>query len=190
MRNIFVICYFYVISQLKNNHIPYAYKKLFVLEDMPARNPNLRSKAAIQTSETRYFTDPSIAAAALYIGPDDLINDLKAAGVFFESLAIRDLRVYADALDGELFHFRNAVGLECDAVLHRRNGTYALIEIKLGGNDQIEKGALTLNKLAGQINLDKMPAPSFKMVLTAVGEYSYRRPQDGVWVVPIGCLRP
>jgi len=167
-----------------------ALKKLFVLEDMPAWNPNLRSKAAIQTSETRYFTDPSIAAAALYIGPDDLINDLKAAGVFFESLAIRDLRVYADALDGELFHFRNAVGLECDAVLHRRNGTYALIEIKLGGNDQIEKGALTLNKLAGQINLDKMPAPSFKMVLTAVGEYSYRRPQDGVWVVPIGCLRP
>ena len=91
---------------------------------MPAWNPNPRSKSAIQVSDTRYFTDPSIAAAALYVGPGDLINDLKAMGMFFESMAVRDLRVCADALDGEVFHFRNAEGLECDAVLHRRNGTY------------------------------------------------------------------
>ena len=109
---------------------------------------------------------------------------------FFESMAVRDLRVYADALDGNVFHFRNASGLECDAVLHRRNGTYGLIEIKLGGNEQIDKGAATLTTLAGKINLDKMPQPSFMKVLTAVGDYCYRRPQDGVWVVPIGCLKP
>lgn len=166
-----------------------ALKKLFVIEDMPAWNPNLRSKSAIQVSDTRYFTDPSIAAAALYVGPGDLINDLKAMGMFFESMAVRDLRVYADALDGEVFHFRNAEGLECDAVLHRRNGTYGLIEIKLGGAELIDKGAETLCRLADKINTDKMPKPAFKMVLTAVGEYSYRRPQDDVWVVPIGVLR-
>lgn len=167
-----------------------ALKKLFVIEDMPAWNPNLRSKSAIQMSNSRYFTDPSIAAAALYVGPGDLINDLKAMGMFFESMAVRDLRVYADALDGNVFHFRNAEGLECDAVLHRRNGTYGLIEIKLGGNELIEKGAATLCRLAEKINTYKMPKPSFKMVLTAVGEFSYRRPTDGVWVVPIGCLKP
>ena len=167
-----------------------ALKKLFVVEDMPAWNPNLRSKSTIQMSNTRYFTDPSIAAAALYIGPNDLINDLKAMGMFFESMAVRDLRVYADALDGNVFHFRNAEGLECDAVLHRRNGTYGLIEIKLGGNELIEKGAETLCRLSNKINTEKMPNPSFKMVLTAVGEFSYRRPTDGVWVVPIGCLKP
>jgi len=167
-----------------------ALKKLFVLEDMPAWNPNLRSKAAIQTSDTRYFIDPSIAAGALSVGPDDLINDLKSMGMFFEALAVRDLRVYADALDGAIFHFRNAVGLECDAVLHRRNGTYGLIEIKLGGQELVNKGADTLTTLQKQINTDKMPSPSFLMVLTAVGDYCYQRPQDGVLVVPIGCLRP
>ena len=110
-----------------------ALKKLFVIEDMPAWNPNLRSKAAIQTSDTRYFVDPSIAANALSIGPSDLMNDLRTFGLFFESMAVRDLRVYADALQGNIFHFRNSAGLECDAVLHRRNGTYGLIEIKIGG---------------------------------------------------------
>ena len=167
-----------------------ALKKLFVIEDMPAWNPNLRSKAAIQSSDTRYFIDPSIAAGALGVGPNDLVNDLKAMGMFFESMAVRDLRVYADALDGNVFHFRNSSGLECDAVLHRRNGTYGLVEIKLGGGELIEKGASTLKALSDKIDTDKMPAPSFMMVLTAVGDYSYRRPQDGVWVVPIGCLKP
>ena len=125
----------------------YALKKLFVLEDMPAWNPNLRSKTAIQSSETRYFVDPSIATAALSLGPGDLINDLKAFGLYFESMAVRDLRIYADALNGDLFHYRDSSGLECDAVLHRRNGEYGLIEIKLGGKDNIEKGAQTLKKL-------------------------------------------
>lgn len=167
-----------------------ALKKLFVIEDMSAWNPNLRSKAAIQTSDTRYFIDPSIATGALSIGPQDLLNDLKTCGLLFETMAVRDLRVYADALSGKVFHFRNADGLECDAVLHRRNGTYGLIEIKLGGQDLIEKGATTLKRLAGKINTDKMPEPSFMMVLTAVGDFAYKRPSDGVWVVPIGCLRP
>lgn len=166
-----------------------ALKKLFVLEDAPAWNPNLRSKAAIQSSEIRYFSDPSIAAAALGIGPKDLGNDLQTFGLLFENMAVRDLRVYADALDGNIYHFRNAEGLECDAVLHRRNGSYGLIEIKLGGPDNINKAATTLHTLAAKINTDKMKNPAFLLVLTAVGQYAYRR-KDGVYVVPIGCLKP
>lgn len=165
-----------------------ALKKLFVLEDMPAWNPNLRSKSAIQSSDTRYFIDPSIATSALSLGPKDLINDMSTFGLFFESMAVRDLRTYADALNGNLFHFRDSSGLECDAVLHRRNGEYGLIEIKLGGNNNIEKGAETLKHLAEVIDTDKMKAPAFLMVLTGVGQYAYRRP-DGVFVVPIGCLK-
>ena len=165
-----------------------ALKKLFVLEDMPAWNPNLRSKSAIQSSDTRYFIDPSIATSALSLGPEDLINDMSTFGLFFESMAVRDLRTYADALNGDLFHFRDSSGLECDAVLHRRNGEYGLIEIKLGGNNNIEKGAETLKHLAEVIDTDKMKAPAFLMVLTGVGQYAYRRP-DGVFVVPIGCLK-
>lgn len=167
-----------------------ALKKLFVIEDMPAWNPNLRSKSAIQTSDTRYFIDPSIAVNALSIGPFDLMNDLQTFGLFFESMAVRDLRVYADALQGNIFHFRNSAGLECDAVLHRRNGTYGLIEIKLGGANLIDQGAKTLLNLVNKIDGEKMPMPSFLMVLTAIGDYSYQRPNDGVWVVPIGCLKP
>ena len=165
-----------------------ALKKLFVLEDMPAWNPNLRSKTAIQSSDTRYFVDPSIATSALSLGPKDLINDLKTFGLFFESLAVRDLRTYADALGGELYHFRDSSGLECDAVLHLRNGEYALIEIKLGGKANIDKGAESLLTLAARIDTDKMKAPSFLMVLTGVCQYAYRRP-DGVFVVPVGSLK-
>ncbi|MBQ0053732.1 MAG: DUF4143 domain-containing protein [Bacteroidales bacterium] len=156
-----------------------ALKKLFVLEDMPAWNPNLRSKAAIQSSDTRYFVDPSITTSALSLGPKDLINDLRTFGLYFESMAVRDLRTYADALSGDLYHYRDSSGLECDAVLHRRNGDYGLIEIKLGGKDNIEKGAETLKGLADKIDTDKMKAPSFLMVLIGVGQYAYRRP-DGV----------
>ncbi len=163
-------------------------KKLFVVEDMPAWNPNLRSKSAIQSSDTRYFVDPSIATSALSLGPKDLINDLRTFGLYFESMAVRDLRTYADALSGDLYHYRDSSGLECDAVLHRRNGDYGLIEIKLGGKDNIEKGAETLKSLAGKVDTDKMKAPSFLMVLIGVGQYAYRRP-DGVFVVPIGCLK-
>lgn len=166
-----------------------ALKKLYVIEDMEAWNPNLRSKAAVRTTDTRHFVDPSIGTAALGLGPQDLINDLDTFGLLFENMAVRDLRVYADALFGKVYHYRDSDKLECDAVLHRRNGTYGLIEIKLGGLENIEKGAGTLNDLANKLDTSKMKSPSFLMVLTAVGEYAYRRP-DGVYVVPIGCLRP
>lgn len=167
-----------------------ALKKIFVIEDMPAWNPNICSKTAIQNSATRYFVDPSIATAALSVSPKDLVNDLRSFGFFFESMAVRDLRTYADALDGELYHYRDATGLECDAVLHRHDGTYGLIEIKLGGASHIEKGISTLKALQAKIDTTKMRAPSFLMVLTAVGKYAGIRKSDGVYIVPIGCLKP
>lgn len=165
-----------------------ALQKIFVIEDMPSWNPNLRSKTAIRSSNTRYFVDPSIAAAALGIGPDDLINDLKTFGFLFETLCIRDLRVYADALNGEVYHYRDKDGQECDAVIHLRNGKYGLVEIKLGGEKLIEEGAKSLKSMAAKIDTDKMSDPSFLMVLTGTGDYAYLR-QDGVCVVPIGCLK-
>jgi len=164
-------------------------QKIFLEEDMPAWNPNLRSRTAIRTSDTRYFVDSSMAAAALGIGPDDLINDMNTCGLLFETLAVRDLRVYAEALDGKIYHFRDKNGLECDAVLHRRNGTYGLIEIKVGGDRLVEEGAETLKKMASKIDTEKMLPPAFMMVLTGIGQYAYRRPDD-VLVVPIGCLKP
>lgn len=165
-----------------------ALKKIFVIEDMPAWSPNLRSKTAIRTSDTRYFVDPSMATAALGLGPDNLIEDLNTFGLFLETMAVRDLRVYADALDGKLYHYRDKNGLECDAVLYLRNGNFGLIEIKLGGDSLIESGANTLKKLADKIDTSKMKSPSFLMVLTGLGQYAYKR-NDGVYVVPIGCLR-
>lgn len=165
-----------------------ALKKIFVLEDSLAWNPNLRSKTAIRSSETRYFSDPSIGIAALGVGPNDLINDLSTMGLFFESMCIRDLRVYADALEGSIYHYRDSKGLECDAVLHLRNGSYGLIEIKLGGEKNIEEGAKNLKLLASKIDNTKMKAPSFLMILTGTTKYAIRR-EDGVYVVPIGCLK-
>ena len=165
-----------------------ALRKIFVIEDMPAWNPNLRSKTAIRTSDTRYFVDPSIATAALGIGPKDLMYDLNTYGLLFETMAVRDLRVYADALDGRVYHYRDHNGLECDAVVHLHNGSYGLVEIKLGGETLIEEGAYNLKKLANKIDTTKMKSPSFMMVLTATGAYAYRR-KDGVLVVPIGCLK-
>lgn len=166
-----------------------ALKLLFVIEDAPAWNPILRSKTAIRSSDTRYFVDPSIASAAMGIGPDDLINDLKTLGLLFETMCVRDLRVYAEALDGGIYHFRDKNGLECDAVMHLRNSSYGLIEIKLGGEKLINEGAETLLRLAGKIDTDKMKAPSFLMVLTGTGKYAYKR-DDGIWVAPVGCLKP
>lgn len=166
-----------------------ALKKIFVIEDMHAWNPNLRSKTAIRTSDTRYYVDPSVATAALGLGPQDLINDLETMGLFFETMCVRDLRVYASALDGEVYHFRNKAGLECDAVLHLRNGKYGLIEIKLGSDDLIKEGAKSLKDLADKIDTTKMKNPSFLMVLTGTGDFAYQREEDGVFVVPIGCLR-
>lgn len=164
-------------------------RKIFVVEDMPAWNPNLRSKTAIRTSDTRYFVDPSIAIAALGMGPADLMNDLNTMGFFFEALCVRDLRVYAEALNGKVYHYRDKNGLECDAVIHLRNGQYGLIEIKLGGQSLINDGANTLNLLGNQIDTTRMKTPAFKMILTATGEYAYQRPEDGIYVVPVGCLK-
>lgn len=164
-----------------------ALKKIFVVEDMPGWNPNLRSKTAIRSSDTRYFVDPSIAAAAIGIGPEDLLSDLKTFGFLFETLCVRDLRVFADALGGSVYHYRDKDGLECDAVIHLRNGSYGLIEIKLGGDMLIEDGAKSLRALSEKIDTQKMKLPAFLMVLTATGDYPYRR-EDGVCVVPIGCL--
>ena len=165
-----------------------ALKKIFVLEDSLAWNPNLRSKTAIRTSDTRYFSDPSIGVAALGIGPNDLVNDLSTMGLFFESMCIRDLRVYADAIDGTVYHYRDGNGLECDAVVHLRNGNYGLIEVKLGGEKNIEEGVKNLKLLASKIDDTKMKSPSFLMVLTGTSRYAVRR-DDGVYVVPIGCLK-
>ena len=165
-----------------------ALQKIFVIEEMEAWKPNLRSKTAIRTSNTRYFVDPSIAVAALGLGPQDLIGDLNTFGLFFETMCVRDLRVYADALNGKVYHYRDKTGLECDAVVHLRNGSYGLIEVKLGGDRLIEEGAENLKTLHSRIDTDRMKAPSFLMVLTGVGDYAYRRP-DGVYVVPVGCLK-
>ena len=165
-----------------------ALEKIFVIEDMPAWNPNLRSKTAIRTSDTRYFVDPSIAVAALGLGPKDLMNDLNTFGLLFETMCVRDLRVYADALGGTVYHYRDKNGLECDAVVHLRNGSYGLIEIKLGGDSLIEEAASTLKELANKIDTTKMKQPSFMMVLTALGSYAYQR-EDNVWVVPVGSLK-
>lgn len=168
-----------------------ALRKIFLIEDAEAWNPNLRSKTAIRSSDTRYFVDPSIATGALGIGPGDLVKDPNTMGLLFETLCVRDLRVYAEALDGKVFHYRDKNDLECDAVLHLRDGSYGLIEIKLGGDKLIQEGASTLTKLAEKIDTNKMSTPSFKMILTAVGSYAYRLSDpDDVIVVPIGCLKP
>ncbi len=167
-----------------------ALKEIFVIEDSIAWNPNLRSKTAIRTSDTRYFIDPSIATAALGMGPKDLINDMETFGFIFETLAIRDLRVYADALDGKVYHYRDKNNLECDAVIHLRNGSYGLVEVKIGGTEPIREGAESLKTLSSKIDSTRMKAPSFMMVLTGIGNFAYKRPEDGVLVVPIGCLKP
>lgn len=165
-----------------------ALKQIFVIEEAPAWNPNLRSKTAIRTTETRYFTDPSIGCAALGVGYGDLISDLKLMGMMFENLAVRDLRIYANSIQGDVYHYRDSNGLECDSVVHLRKGKFGLAEIKLGGEKLIEDGVASLLKLASKLDHTKMPEPSFLMVLTAVGNYAYCR-KDGVWIVPIGCLR-
>ena len=165
-----------------------ALKRIFVIEETEAWNPNLRSKTAIRTSDTRYFTDPSIATASLGIGPADLISDLNTFGLIFETLCMRDLRVYAEALNGNVYHYRDKDGLECDAVVHLRDGRYGLVEIKLGGAKLIEEGAASLKTLASKIDTTKMKHPSFLMVLTATGDYAFKR-EDGVLVVPIGSLK-
>lgn len=166
-----------------------ALRKIFVIEDSVAWNPNLRSKTSIRTTETRYFSDPSIATASLGMGPNDLLNDLNTMGFLFENLCVRDLRIYTDYLDGTVYHYRDKSGLECDAVIHLRNGAYGLIEIKLGGDKLIEEGAKTLKDLASKIDTKNMFKPSFMMVLCAKAPFAYKR-NDDVYVIPITALRP
>ena len=165
-----------------------ALKNIFVVEDMAAWNPNLRSKTSIRTSETRYYVDPSIAVAALGIGPKDLTNDLNTMGLLFETLCIRDLRVYAESIGGTVLHYRDKSGLECDTVIHLKNGRYGLAEIKLGGQKLIEEGVKNLQSLSNKIDTSKMPAPSFLMIIIGIGKFAYRR-EDGIFIVPIGCLK-
>jgi len=164
-----------------------AFKKLFVIEDLEAWNPNLRSKTAIRSKDTRHFVDPSIATSSLGLSPIDLMYDLNTFGLLFESMAIRDLRIYAESINGNVYHYRDKQGLEVDAVIHLRNGNYGLIEIKLASSDSIDEGAKNLLKLASLIDTTKMKKPSFLMVLTA-SKYAYTR-EDGVRVVPLACLK-
>lgn len=165
-----------------------ALKKMFVVEDMSTWNPNLRSKTAVRSMDTRYFVDPSIAVAALNISPKDLANDLHSFGFLFETLCVRDLRIYAQALGGTVYHYRDKNGLECDAIVHLPDGSYGLVEIKLGGAEAIESATKVLCKLESMIDTNRMKSPAFKMVLIGVGDYAYRR-KDGIFVVPVGCLR-
>ena len=167
-----------------------ALRRIFVTEDMRAWCPNLRCKTPLRTTDTRYYTDPSIAAAAMGLGPGDLMNDLPTLGLFFETLAVRDLRTCAEALGGSVFHYLDKSGLECDAIVRLENGSYGLVEVKIGGDALIEKGVKTLDSLSAKIDTTRMPSPSFRMVLVANGDIAYRRKEDGIIVCPIGCLRP
>ena len=166
-----------------------ALKKIFVVEDMPAWCPNLKCKTPLRTTDTRYFTDPAIATASLGAGPGDLMNDLTAFGLVFETMVARDIRTYAEALDGNVRHYHDKSGLECDIVVSLRDGRSGLIEVKLGGDALIEGGAASLNALYDKLDTSKTRTPSFKMIVVADGGFAYRRKADGVIVCPIGCLR-
>lgn len=166
-----------------------ALKDLYVIEDLPAWNPNIRSKTIIRSTPTRHFIDTSIACRALGVSPNDLMNDLESFGLFFEDFAVRDLSIYANAIGGTVTHYRDNTGLECDAVVHLEDGRWGAIEIKLGGDELIEHGAQSLKNLRDKItSISEERAPSFLMVLTAVGS-AYRR-EDGVYVAPINLLKP
>ena len=166
-----------------------ALKDLYIIEDMEAWNPNIRSKTSIRSTPTRHFVDTSIACRSLGVNPLDLMNDLESFGLFFEDFAVRDLRVYADSLGGEVKHYRDNSGLECDAVVHLEDGRWGGIEIKLGGDDLINDGAESLKRLRDKIvQKSDEKAPSFLLVLTAVGG-AYKR-EDGVCVAPITMLKP
>ena len=165
-----------------------ALRKIFVIEDSEAWCPALRSRAAIRMSPTRYFSDPSIATAALGLGPEDLMNDIRTYGLFFETMVMRDLRVYVDALNGSVSHYLDRNGLACDAVVHLRNGTSGLVEVKLGGESLIDEGAKTLNELSGIIDTSRQSEVAFKMIITASGDFAYQR-KDGIIICPISALK-
>jgi uncharacterized protein len=164
-----------------------ALERIFVIEDLPAWNPALRSKTPLRTSAKRHFVDPSIATAVMGISANRLMEDFNTFGFLFESLCIRDLRVYADLLDGSVFHYRDKTGLESDAVIVLRDGSWAAVEIKMGAHE-FDAAAENLRKFVNRVNTAKMREPSFLMILSAT-EFAYRR-EDGIYVVPLGCLKP
>lgn len=163
-----------------------ALQDIFIIEDIEAWNTNLRSKTAIRSTNTRHFYDTSIACQALNISPNDLLNDVKTFGFFFEDFAIKELSVYASLINGKVMHYRDANSLECDAIIHLDDGRWGMIEIKLGSSDAIETAATNLNNLDKRIDYTKFVRPSFKMILTAFGP-TYVRP-DGIIVTSINCL--
>ena len=163
-----------------------ALRRIFVVEDINAWSPSLRSKTAIRTSEKRHFVDPSLATAVMRINPEGVLADFEYFGFLFESLCTRDIRIYAQANDADVFHYRDKTGLEADLIIRQRNGKWAAIEIKLG-NKQIEEAAQNLLALRAKIDEEKMGKDAFLMIVTG-GQYAYQR-DDGIWVVPIGCLR-
>ena len=166
-----------------------ALKKIFVIDDVTAWNPNLRSNTAIRTTDTRYFVDPSIAVAALEANPEGLLNDLKTFGFLFETLCMRDLRAYVESGGGTVSHYHDSNGLECDAVVHLYGGAYGFVQMKLGGSpEEIDQAAEKMRDLESRLD-EKYPKPAFHMVLTGGNNVAYRR-EDGLYVVPIGCLKP
>lgn len=166
-----------------------ALRDLYIVEDIQAWNPGIRSKTSIRSTPTRHFVDTSIACTALSISPEDLKRDLTSFGLFFEDFAVRDLSVYVSSLRGEIRHYRDSAGLECDAVIHLEDGRWGAVEIKLGGESLVEAGAYSLKKLRTKIDeKSDNNTPSFLLVLTAVGP-AYRR-EDGVYVAPINLLKP
>lgn len=166
-----------------------ALKKIFVIDDVVAWNPNLRSKTAIRTSDTRYFVDPSIAVAALETSPEGLMNDLETFGFIFETMCMRDLRIYVESIGGSVSHYHDSNGLECDAVVHLYGGAYGFVQMKLGGSPaDIEQAAEKMKDLEEKLD-EKQPKPAFHMVLTGANNVAYRR-EDGLYVVPLGCLKP
>ncbi len=164
-----------------------ALKNLYIIDNVEAWQPRIRSKTVIRTSEKREFVDPSIAMASLRVTDKDLIKDFKTFGLIFESLCIRDLKIYSQSIDGDVYYYRDKNGLECDAIVHLNNGKWGAIEIKIGSNEAIEEAANNLKAFQNTVDLEQMNKPSFLMVLTAT-EYAYRR-QDGVYVVPLGTLK-
>lgn len=163
-----------------------ALRRAYVVEDLEAWNPSLRSKTAIRTSPTRHFSDPSIAAAVMGASPERLLADFNTFGLLFESLCVRDIRVYAEAIGGRVFHYRDKTGLEADAVIVLPDGRWAPIEVKLG-EGKVEEAAKHLKRLSGRVDSQKMGEPSFLMVVTGT-QAAYER-DDGVLVVPLACLR-
>ena len=163
-----------------------AFRKMYIIEELDAWNPNFRSKTAIRTSPTRHFVDPSIATSALGMSPKDLVKDIKTCGLLFESLCVRDLRIYTDALKGKVFKYHDSTGLEIDAIIHLNDGKWAAIEVKLG-HSEIPNAIKNLERLKNKIDANKTNEPSFLMVLTAT-EYAYKH-ESGVWIVPLGCLK-